>query len=116
MILTIKNVKYNLKNCPLIGDRGNLFADYKVDLFTYFNIYLFRPMQKNQLGFVSFSKVKSKIRKRIETYSSQLHSQFFWYTNNAKSFLAIPNRLFSKTNFFTITKCLNVFVFNILNK
>jgi hypothetical protein len=36
----LKDVKYNLQNCELIGDRGYISADYQRDLFDYGQIKL----------------------------------------------------------------------------
>ena len=69
-------------------------------------------MRKNQLNFIPFSKVKSKIRKRIETNFSQLHGQFLWAVNHAKSFLGLATRVLSKIIAFTMIQYLNVFVLN----
>ena len=108
----LKDVKYNFKNCTLIGDRGYISAGYQLDLFTYSNIKLSIPMRKNQQNFVPFSKAKSKIRKRIETNFSQLHGQFMWTVNHAKSFIGLTTRVLSKITAFTMIQYLNVFVFN----
>ena len=78
-----------MNNCTLIGDRAYISADYQTGLFIYSNINLFVPMRKNQNHFVKFSKTKAKIRKRIETNFSQLHGQFSWTVNHAKSFLGL---------------------------
>ena len=69
-------------------------------------------MRKNQQNFVPFSKAKSKIRKRIETNFSQLHGQFMWTVNHAKSFIGLTTRVLSKITAFTMIQYLNVFVFN----
>lgn len=108
----LKDVKHNLSNCTLIGDRGYISAEYQIDLFTYSNINLAIPMRKNQYDFVLFSKTKAKIRKRIETHFSQLHGQFLWTVNHAKSFLGLATRFLSKITAFTMIQYLNVFVFN----
>ena len=108
----LKDVKNNLKNCTLIGDRGYISADYQLDLFTNSNINLSIPMRKNQHNYAPFSKAKGKIRKRIETNFSQLHGQFLWATNHAKSFLGLAKRLLSKITAFTMIQYLNFFVFN----
>lgn len=107
----LKDVKYNLKNCTLIGDRGYIGADYQADLFTSAHIELSVPLRKNQQNFTPFSKTKAKIRKRIETNFSQLHGQFLWTVNHAKSFLGLATRLLSKITAFTMIQYLNVFVF-----
>ncbi len=108
----LKDIKYNLKNCTLIGDRGYLSADYQLDLFTSANINLSVPFRKNQENFQPFSKIKAKIRKRIETNFSQLNGQFLWNVNHAKSFLGLTTRIVSKITAFTMIQYLNVFVFN----
>ena len=36
----LKEVKYNLKNGTLIGDRDYISTDYPADLFTHSNIHL----------------------------------------------------------------------------
>jgi hypothetical protein len=107
----LKDVNHILNNCTLIGDRGYISADYQLDLFTHSNIKLSVPMRKNQHNFIPFSKVKSKIRKRIETNFSQLHGQFLWATNHAKSFLGLATRILSKITAFTMIQYLNYFVF-----
>ncbi|MFV0531318.1 MAG: IS982 family transposase, partial [Flavobacteriales bacterium] len=81
-------------------------------LFTHSNIKLAVPMRQNQVQFEHFSKIKSKIRKRIETNFSQLHGQFSWMINHAKSFKGLAIRLLSKITAFTMIQYLNVFVFN----
>ena len=107
----LKDIKHLLNNCILIGDRGYISADYQSDLFTESNINLSVPMRKNQCNFVPFSKEKLRIRKRIETNFSQLHGQFLWTINHAKSFLGLATRILSKITAFTMIQYLNVFVF-----
>jgi len=63
----LNDIKHDFQNCLLIGDRGYISKNIQVDLFNYSNIKLSVPMRKNQQGFVGFSKIKSKIIKRIET-------------------------------------------------
>ena len=108
----LKDVKTDLSNCTLIGDRGYISAEYQVDLFTSSNIELSVPMRKNQKGYVKFPKERGRIRKRIETNFSQLKDQFNWATNHAKSFLGLGTRLLSKITSFTMIQYLNVFVFH----
>ena len=108
----LKDVKQNLRDCTIIGDRGYISADYQADLFTSSNINLSIPMRKNQKDFESFSWTKAKIRKRIETNFSQLSGQFLWDVNHAKSFDGLATRLLSKITSFTMIQYLNVFVFN----
>jgi hypothetical protein len=107
----LKDVNENFKNCLLIGDRGYISENLRVDLFNYSNIELSVPMRKNQHDFVEFSKTKSKIRKRIETNISQLCGQFSINTNFAKSFQGLATRIVSKITSFTMIQYLNFFIF-----
>jgi hypothetical protein len=107
----LKDVKHNLKDCLLIGDRGYISADYQVDLFNHANISLSVPMRKNQQQYVPYSKVKNKIRKRIETNISQLDGQFTMKVNLAKTFQGLATRILSKITSFTMIQYLNFFVF-----
>lgn len=106
----LHDVKYNFKNCLLIGDRGYISKEIRLDLFNYSNITLSVPMRKNQHNFVEFSKSKSKIRKRIETNLSQLNGQFSININYAKTFKGLATRILSKITSFTMIQYLNYFV------
>lgn len=103
--------KKTSKNCSLIGDRGYISKEFKVDLFNYSNIKLSVPMRKNQHDFVEFPRTKSKIRKRIEIAISQLGGQFSININFAKSFLGLATRIASKIASFTMIQYLNFFDF-----
>lgn len=107
----LKDVKYNLENCVLIGDRGYISAEYQLDLFNSANINLSVPMRKNQHNFVRYSKEKNKIRKRIETNISQLDGQFTLKVNLAKTFHGLVTRILAKITAFTMIQYLNFFVF-----
>jgi len=95
----LNDIKGNLQNCLLIGDRGYISKELQVDLFNYSKINLSVPMRKNQHNFVEFSRTKSKIRKRIETNISQLCGQFTININFAKTFQYL--------NFFVFKRSLN---------
>jgi len=108
----LKDVKYNLQNCELLADKGYLSAQYQQDLFTQSQIKLSVPMRTNQHAFVSYEKVKSKIRKRIETVFSQLDGQFDMKQNLAKTFQGLAVRTLSKITSFTMIQFLNKCCFN----
>ncbi|KAA6316288.1 hypothetical protein EZS27_033381 [termite gut metagenome] len=63
----LKDVKYVLSSCELIGDKGYISADYQADLFNQSQIKLSVPTRKNQLVPIELSKSKRRKRKRIET-------------------------------------------------
>ena len=107
----LNDIKGNLQNCLLIGDRGYISKEFQVDLFNYSRINLSVPMRKNQHDFVAFSKMKSKIRKRIETNISQLCGQFTININFAKTFQGLATRIVSKITSFTMIQYLNFFFF-----
>ena len=106
----LNDIKENFQNCLLIGDRGYISKEIQMDLFNYSRINLSVPMRKNQHNFVEFSRMKSKIRKRIETNISQLCGQFTINTNFAKTFQGLATRIVSKITYFTMIQYLNFFV------
>ncbi|MDR1055131.1 MAG: hypothetical protein LBL90_04760 [Prevotellaceae bacterium] len=106
----LKNVKYALSNCGLLGDKGYISANYKLDLFNQLNIKLTVPMRRNQQNQVQF--LSSKCRKRIEILIPQLDGQFSMNINFAKTFEGLSNRILSKITALTMIKYLNIFVFN----
>ena len=107
----LNDIKENFQNCLLIGDRGYISKEIQMDLFNYSRINLSVPMRKNQHDFVEFSRMKSKIRKRIDTNISQLCGQFTINTNFAKTFQGLATRIVSKITSFTMIQYLNFFVF-----
>jgi hypothetical protein len=108
----LKDVKYALNNCELIGDKGYISADYQLDLFNQCNIKLTVPTRKNQQNQVVFPSEKRKKRKRIETLISQFDGQFAMNINFAKTFDGLATRILSKITALTIIQYLNLFVFN----
>jgi IS5 family transposase len=108
----LKDVKYNLNNCEIIGDRGYISAEYQMDLFNTSQIKLTVPARKNQHNQVGVSALKRRKRKRIETLISQLDGQFSMNKNFAKTFEGLVTRILSKITTLTIIQFLNLFVFN----
>jgi len=108
----LKDVKYNLKNCELIGDRAYISTDYQSDLFNQSQIKLSVPMRSNSFNPTEFSRMKRRKRKRIETLVSQLDGQFSMNINFAKTFDGLLTRILSKITAVTMIQYLNLFVFN----
>lgn len=108
----LKDVKNQLKDCVLLGDRGYLSADYQVDLFENSNIKLETPLRKNQKDYVAQPYIFRKSRKRIETLFSQLCDQFMIRRNYAKSFEGFKTRIIAKITAMTTIQFINKFVFN----
>lgn len=103
----LKDIKQQLKDCTLLGDKGYLSSDYQLDLFTSHNIKLELPMRKNQKNYKDQPYIIRKSRKRIETLFSQLCDQFMIRRNYAKSFLGFKTRILSKIATITIIQTIN---------
>ncbi|WP_338027486.1 IS982 family transposase [Colwellia maritima] len=98
----LNDVKHQLNNCILIGDKGYLSQQYQQDLFESSNIKIETPMRNNNTNFKPFPKPLSKARKRIEILFSQLCDQFMIRRNYAKSFDRYSTRILSKITALTI--------------
>ncbi|WP_185205232.1 IS982 family transposase [Chryseobacterium sp. C3] len=103
----LKDIKQQVENCTILGDKGYLSAEYQLDLFTSYNIKLEVPMRKNQKNYKIQPYIIRKSRKRIETLFSQLCDQFMIRRNYAKSFLGFKTRILSKIVTLTIIQTIN---------
>ncbi|WP_204244196.1 IS982 family transposase, partial [Wocania ichthyoenteri] len=92
----LKDIKAQISNCTLIGDRGYLSAEIQLNLFDTCNIKLNTPMRNNQNNYKKQPYIFRKSRKRIETLFSQLCDQFMIRRNYAKSFEGFKTRIISK--------------------
>ena len=106
----LNDVKEQLSNCTLIGDKGYLSAEVQINLFNYANIQLDTPKGTNQKDYRPQFKLYSKKRKRIETLFSQLCDQFMIKRNYAKSFEGFKTRIFSKITSLTLIQYINKFI------
>jgi len=113
---SLKDKKYNLKNCELIGDRAYISAVYQADLFNQSQIKLSVPMRSNSLNPTEFSTIKRRKRKRIETLISQLDGQFAVNINFAKTFEGLITRILSKITALTMIQYLKLFVLDLVIK
>ena len=103
----LNDVKHQLNNCVLIGDKGYLSQQYQQDLFESSNIKIETPMRNNTTNFKPFPKALSKARKRIENLFSQLCDQFMIRRNYAKSFDGFSTRILSKITALTLIQWFN---------
>lgn len=108
----LKDIKYQLNNYTLIGDRGYLSAEIQLNLFETHNIKLNTPMRVNQHNYRKQPYVFRKSRKCIETLFSQLCDQFMICRNYAKSFQGFKTRILSKITALTMVQYINKFVLN----
>ncbi|RED50106.1 IS982 family transposase [Seonamhaeicola aphaedonensis] len=107
----LKDIKAQLNDCTLIGDKGYLSAKVQLNLFQSCNIKLSTPMRTNQYDHKRQPFVFRKSRKRIETLFSQLCDQFMIRRNYAKSFEGFKTRILSKITALTVVQYINRFIF-----
>lgn len=107
----LKDIKSQLSDCVLLGDRGYLSQTIQLDLFNEVNIKLETPKRINQKNYKPQFYQFKKFRKRIETLFSQLCDQFMIRRNYAKSFKGFKTRILSKITTLTTIQYLNKFVF-----
>jgi len=108
----LKDIKQQIKDCTLLGDRGYLSANIQLNLFESCNIKLNTPMRKNQKNYKNQPYLFKKSRKRIETLFSQLCDQFMIRRNYAKSFQGFKTRIIAKITAMTTIQYINKFIFN----
>ena len=107
----LKDIKYQLADCTILGDRGYLSTQWQLDLFTDCNIRLDTPMRNNQTNYKPQPYIFRKARKRIETLFSQLCDQFMIRRNYAKTFEGFKTRILSKITALTMVQYINRFFF-----
>ena len=108
----LKDIKMQISDCTLIGDRGYLSAEIQLNLFEACNITLNTPMRNNQKNYKKQPYIFRKKRKRIETLFSQLCDQFMIRRNYAKTFNGFKTRIISKITAFTTIQYINKFIFD----
>jgi len=108
----LKDIKVQISDCTLIGDRGYLSAEIQLNLFESCNITLNTPMRSNQSHYKKQPFVFRKKRKRIETLFSQLCDQFMIRRNYAKSFEGFKTRILAKITALTTVQYINKFIFD----
>lgn len=108
----LQDIKGQLSDCVLLGDKGYLSQTIELDLFNEVNIQLETPKRKNQKDYKPQFYPFKKYRKRIETLFSQLCDQFMIRRNYAKSFQGFKTRILAKITTLTTIQYLNKFVFD----
>lgn len=108
----LKDIKAQMKNCTLLGDKGYLSSNQQINLFESASVRLEVPMRKNQKDYKNQPFVFRKSRKRIETLFSQLCDQFMIRRNYAKSFQGFKTRILSKIMALTVVQFINKFSFD----
>ncbi len=108
----LKNVKQQVSDCVVLGDRGYVSETIQLDLFQSANIRLETPKRRNQKNFKPQPYIFRKARKRIETLFSQLCDQFLIRRNYAKSFEGFKTRILAKITALTLVQYINKFIFD----
>ena len=108
----LADVKEQIADCILIGDKGYLSASYQLDLFQTANIRLETPVRANQNNYKKQPYIHRKTRKKIETFFSQLCDQFMIRRIYAKSFLGFKTRILAKISALTLVQYINKFFFD----
>jgi len=108
----LKNIKQQMSDCVVLGDRGYLSETIQLDLFQSVNIKLETPMRINQKGYKKQPYIFRKSRKRIETLFSQLCDQFLIRRNYAKTFEGFKTRILAKITALTLVQYVNKFIFD----
>lgn len=108
----LKDIKSQISNCKLLGDKGYLSETIQLDLFQTANITLETPMRSNQKDYKKQPYIFRKSRKRIETLFSQLCDQFMIRRNYAKSFDGFKTRILAKITSLTLIQYINKFIFD----
>ncbi len=108
----LKNIKQQMSDCVLLGDRGYLSQSIQLDLFQTVNIKLETPKRTNQKDYKPQPYIFRKSRKRIETLFSQLCDQFEIRNNYAKSFDGFKTRILAKIIALTLVQYINKFIFD----
>lgn len=108
----LKDIREQLSDCTLLGDKGYLSSEIQIDLFNYANIELETPKRVNQKDYRPQFYLFKKQRKRIETLFSQLCDQFMIRRNYAKSFEGFKTRILAKITALTVVQFINKAYFN----
>lgn len=108
----LKNIKRQMSDCVLLGDRGYLSESIQLDLFQTVNVKLETPKRVNQKDYKPQAYIFRKSRKRIETLFSQLCDHFRIRNNYAKSFQGFKTRILAKITALTLVQYINKFIFD----
>ena len=108
----LKDIKSQIYNCKLLGDKGYLSESIQLDLFETANITLETPKRANQKDYKKQPYIFRKTRKRIETLFSQLCDQFMIWRNYAKTFNGFRTRILAKKTSLTLIQYTNKFIFD----
>lgn len=108
----LKDIREQLSDCTLLGDKGYLSSEIQIDLFNYTKIKLETPKRINQKNYMPQFYLFKKQRRRIETLFSQLCDQFMIRRNYAKTFEGLKTRVLAKITALTVVQFINKVYFS----
>lgn len=108
----LNDVKEKYTGCLILGDKAYLSDPMQTSLFEDYGLLLETPKRINQKDYIKQPAVFRKVRKRIETFFSQLYDQFKINRNYAKSFIGLATRILSKIAGYTLLQFINKFELN----
>ena len=103
----LQDIKTQISDCNILGDKGYLNSAVQLDLFETANIRLEVPMRINQKDYKPQFYLFKRFRKRVETLFSQLDDQFMLLRNYAKDVNGFFVRVLSKITAVTALQYLN---------
>jgi hypothetical protein len=103
----LQDIKTQISDCNILGDKGYLNSAVQLDLFETANIRLEVPKRINQKDYKPQFYLFKRFRKRVETLFSQLDDQFMLLRNYAKDVNGFFVRVLSKITAVTALQYLN---------
>ena len=104
----LNDVKDELSNCILIGDKGYRSNPWRLTLFEYAGIELATPCRKNEHEQYDMPQDYQMRRKRVEVVFSQLVDQFSIRKSYAKSQKGFFAKIISKITLYTLLQYINL--------
>ena len=104
----LNDVKDELSNCILIGDKGYRSNPWRLTLFEYAGIELATPCRKNEHEQYDMPQDYQMRRKRVEVVFSQLVDQFSIRKSYAKSQKGFFAKIISKMTLYTLLQYINL--------
>lgn len=103
----LKDVRWEYRDCMMLGDKGYLSAEVQKNLFETASISLEVPYRLNQKDWRQPSWAYKKFRKRIETVFSQLNDNLMMIRNYAKQSCGLFTRTAGKIAAMTFMQYVN---------
>ena len=107
----LEDIKKYYPGVKLLGDMAYLSDPLQTELFETNCLLLETPKRRNQKDYKKYPAVFRRVRKRIETFYSQMHDQFKIVNNYAKTFQGLAARILSKITGYTLVQYLNKYKF-----